>query len=606
MSIDLFFAAFMIACCASVAAADSPGPGRIFQPTDYASPSGAYVLHVDPGRSDGKGPAKCRMTQEGEAQWEREMPITLWGAAVTNDGTAIGYGYSESKSETQPKSGLHLMHLIAIDVSGEVRFDRQTRRKWNASFGQLPAVRQFVVSQERDRVLLQVNEQHGVVERNWWIYELSSGKRLDNWQLPAPLEDLEHGQLRLVDARALPSTDLILFQWRYWDRESTKSVTHYGSLYALMDGDDEVVWKLARPLDFSVLGDQAASKALLEASWIHSTILGCERDGHFALWYPSESMRADFTARRDGETWSVELTGTRPLDLRMRTTWQAPELELEVLPTIQLGAANDDKSNDSRPKTPRNASIDQFGQILISGASDNGSVFVFDREGKHLSVCRAPQASGLQLSGPCAVDDRGIIHVPTIQDVGYHSHMRFAPAYGAVGEVDLRARDVEFDPHQARYWRRNPEDAFRLERIGSGGLAELTVARRPDKKWWRNIRDFDLSSDGATLAVLEARRDGYRDRDLVLAIFDGNGENGTQIELPDMDASCVSASRDWIALTDYHTTVMLVDRRDASLHRLPLEPSANEWTWGFSPEGDELWGVEAAALTLHRFALPTD
>src|SRR3954454_1374798 len=69
-------------------------PSRILNPKIYASPSGRYMLFVDPSDPRGRGKASYRMSVDGKAAWSAEKPYTLWEAGVTDDGSVAGYAYS--------------------------------------------------------------------------------------------------------------------------------------------------------------------------------------------------------------------------------------------------------------------------------------------------------------------------------------------------------------------------------------------------------------------------------------------------------------------------------------------------------------------------------
>lgn len=68
------------------------------QPQSHASPSGEYVLHVDPTDPRGAGPGRHTLDriEDGKARrvWAKTLPFTLWHAAVTDAGIAVGYGYT--------------------------------------------------------------------------------------------------------------------------------------------------------------------------------------------------------------------------------------------------------------------------------------------------------------------------------------------------------------------------------------------------------------------------------------------------------------------------------------------------------------------------------
>ncbi len=583
----------------------SPGPGEVLQPTDHASPSGRWVLHVAPSRPDGGGPAGYRMSRDGETVWEAERECTLWEAGVTDDGRVAGYGYTRGIRAGRDKGRFR---VVVLDAAGRSVAEHAVPRGSSLGPGghAVPFARDLLVQGELDRARIDMTTRDQAARECWWTFRLSDGERVEDWTPEPPVDAGNADRFLLQDAEPLPGSGLTLLRWDYRDGESTQGVDHWGALYELRDVQDATLWSLARPLEFTVLGDRRATTLLLEWSRACGTILACEPGGRFALWFPAESVRVDYLARHDGERWSVAETSRTALDLRLRTTWQAPAIELPSLPPVVLGAGTAEGGDAERPLEPKQAAIDARGQILVLDASDDGAVFVHASNGALEDVLRPPRASGLRLGGPGGTDERGVIHVPTIgtsKGYGYHGHLRFAPHYGAVGEVDLADHRVRFDPLRPRYWRPAP-GARELLCFGDGPRPLHTLAKRPDGRWWNGIDDFACSADGGTLAVLDSRVDRAGRRHAKLALLDADGANGAMVEVPDTDAARVAVSPRWVVLSDHHATVLLVDRRDGSSHRLATEPTDAFLTWGVSPEGTELWCVDVAALTLHRYALP--
>ncbi len=67
---------------------------EMLNPKNYVSPSGAYVLHVDPSHRYGGGKATYRLTHKGTEVWAGVRPFTLWEAGVDDHGIVGGYAYS--------------------------------------------------------------------------------------------------------------------------------------------------------------------------------------------------------------------------------------------------------------------------------------------------------------------------------------------------------------------------------------------------------------------------------------------------------------------------------------------------------------------------------
>ena len=69
-------------------------PPPTLNPKRYVSPSGKYVLFVNPSDLYGRGKATYGLTLGGREVWSAEHPYTLWDARVADDGVVAGYGYS--------------------------------------------------------------------------------------------------------------------------------------------------------------------------------------------------------------------------------------------------------------------------------------------------------------------------------------------------------------------------------------------------------------------------------------------------------------------------------------------------------------------------------
>lgn len=68
-----------------VARGDQP----FVDPYDATSPSGDWVLHVEPSNPDGEGPATYRMMRKGELAWEATLEYTLRECVVGSSGVRI-------------------------------------------------------------------------------------------------------------------------------------------------------------------------------------------------------------------------------------------------------------------------------------------------------------------------------------------------------------------------------------------------------------------------------------------------------------------------------------------------------------------------------------
>jgi len=78
------FAPFTLVTLA-LAAAPAQFGERLFQPRDYSSCSGAYVLRVSPSDPLGTGSMRCTLAHGRDEVWSAELPWTFEEAGVALD-----------------------------------------------------------------------------------------------------------------------------------------------------------------------------------------------------------------------------------------------------------------------------------------------------------------------------------------------------------------------------------------------------------------------------------------------------------------------------------------------------------------------------------------
>lgn len=287
----------------------SEGPPPILQPADYASPSGKFVLHVDPSRRDGGGPGAYRMTRDGEPVWEKTLDVTAWRASVADDGRVAGYGYTAGWRDHRLEGEFR---VIILDAGGELVANAATKREGSRYLHSppVPLAAELLLQPELDRLRIRVIEKDQEYQTRGWEFRLSSGERLNDWEVepPVDLERDSEGFINLRMAAALPNSGLILLCWNYMDGESTQGTDHWGHIYELRNAADESVWREDRPLDLVVPGDVETTVQLSFAIQSHDTLLETAPGGHFALWSPSEATRSDYIAREVDDQWKVERT----------------------------------------------------------------------------------------------------------------------------------------------------------------------------------------------------------------------------------------------------------------------------------------------------------
>ena len=109
---------------------------RILQPCDYASSSGAYVLHVAPSDPSGKGPMHCRLNHAKEEVWSADFPWTFQQAGVADNGSVAGYANGDR------------LTIAVLDPMGKLLKQHEIEHTFHTPDGpSLPSARERVIIQ---------------------------------------------------------------------------------------------------------------------------------------------------------------------------------------------------------------------------------------------------------------------------------------------------------------------------------------------------------------------------------------------------------------------------------------------------------------------------
>ncbi len=283
-------------------------------PERYASPSGAFVLEIDPKSRFGSGGARYRLTHLGVERWTREHPFTLSTAAVTDEGVALGYGHS---------SGF----LVALlDGDGEVRVAERTKMTMSR-FPHTPLNPRplgLIADPSNDRFLVRIADED--VNRGveaWWMYSISQAERV---QVLRPREAMaRRGSVReaLLDARPLPGTPLYLLHWL---TRGARGVSR-GATFTLIRLDASVVWRLDLPEDYTIESDPRSEAELEHKLRESGAILDVEM-GEFELRLVRDEQRVRFRTSVD----SNGKTGWRVFEVGREEYSSEPEVQSVPLP----------------------------------------------------------------------------------------------------------------------------------------------------------------------------------------------------------------------------------------------------------------------------------
>ncbi len=163
------------------------------QPTGYASPSGEFVLFVDPTNRLGKGPGNYTLSRDGVEVWASEHPITLWSAVVADDGWVAGYAYTAGYSAPEGE-----FVVASLSPAGELVLNDVIQRHWSRTMHAVPdpTAAGLFLDLSSDRFVVRVRDSHSPTVEDSWTYRLAGSDRLD---VVAPEEHLDPPRVRALE-----------------------------------------------------------------------------------------------------------------------------------------------------------------------------------------------------------------------------------------------------------------------------------------------------------------------------------------------------------------------------------------------------------------------
>jgi hypothetical protein len=305
------------------------------QPTTHTSPDGVYALRVDPTRRDGSGGADCELRRGDESVWRARLPYRLRFAAVADDGRAVGYALTESRSE----HGDHL--FVAFDVRGSARTTAQFPSRAEPPHGRHDDLIELAWNPTSD--VLFTRFATADASRQVQLYSAADGKLLlsrGDW--PTQVTNWAD---RSLGTSGLPGTRLFVHR-RFSTNLGGRSTL---STYLLDDALNVVWWSDARGVQAA--GDARFQTVPFDPPRLAARVTG---DASFDAPMPSPNparpelgtlfsciARPDATALRG---WRVDTSapkpwaGMGPLDVDAARPLAAP-IALETLGEVVLGDA---------------------------------------------------------------------------------------------------------------------------------------------------------------------------------------------------------------------------------------------------------------------------
>ena len=281
------------------ARAYGPFPATPATPATYASPSGRFRLEVNPTLQSGDGSARYRLTKGGREVWAGERPFTFRDAAVAEDGTAAGFGYSSSGQLWGS------FNVGILSPTGRVRLAEEHPRTTPPHFhaSPNPLGTGVFIDPAHHRVVIRVFDEEWRGLEWWWPYDLSTGRALPRFQPSRRMPPGDPAQF-VLEAKNVPGTPLTLLHW--WRAMEDHD---HGSTYTLVDAEASPVWRLDLPQD----GVPALIFGRIPLEIEPQTRVEVSKSGHFTVRSRQEKQAIDFAVSGRARKWTIRELRRKPL-----------------------------------------------------------------------------------------------------------------------------------------------------------------------------------------------------------------------------------------------------------------------------------------------------
>lgn len=387
-------ARILIAWVVSFALPNAEAAG-VVDAKNYMSPAGHYVLGIDPGDRTGAGPANYHLRKDGRTVWSGQRPFTLANALVTDEGIVGGYAYSDGN-----ESAAGEFIVVVVDVKGRTRLMERKARKESPYLHADPDPKGIGLILVDSRMVVRVSDPEVNDQSDmWWIYRLGTARSETKIQPQASIADAQRLG-RMVDARPVNGTPLVLVQWLLHNETTAGTAQGYGARFALLDRSGAAVWSTDFENDYSMDLDERAQAKLLTGIIQSGAILNTTIRARFEVRKVATHERLGFAVepvatKRNG--WSVRLVDRRAY---ASAEPRKPEID-DVRPLRMLGSITlqtDAETNPSPIRDVQDFAVGDNAFAFVTGCrcdrSQPRALVVVDGEGRLVRSVPLPIAPG--------------------------------------------------------------------------------------------------------------------------------------------------------------------------------------------------------------------
>ncbi len=355
-------------------------PQRALDPRSYTSPSGSWSLYVNPSAPTGAGKATYTLSYEGETRWSRTHKVTFEKAIVTDGGDSVGYGYTWGRESNRGS-----FFTAKLSWEGELSFVERLPRKLSRHFHTDPdpcALDLLHVPAAKRALVRIADPDHNRASEEWRVFDLREGKLVLSCR-PRDRQESADPLQRMMAARVVDATPLVLVQWHSWTRGKTGPHSE-GTRYGLLHLDGRCVWNEDLPDDYSGLEYEEMQSFL----WTGTIVdVGA---GRFSVRHYADEKVVTYAVRRaEDDSWMVVEVERGPYETPAREPAVERMKGIQDVAARHLGSFDlvPDEPPASAVRYPGRPSFDEDGHLaFVSSALYRAPVTlkVIDQEGSSI------------------------------------------------------------------------------------------------------------------------------------------------------------------------------------------------------------------------------
>lgn len=284
----------------------------LLDPSVYRSPSGRYVVEVNPDEPWGRGGATYSLRCDGRLRWKKTLPYSMREVVVGDDGVFGGAAMLANREVWRRGRPTGWVVCAVIGPTGIVFAEHRTEQHDSGPHGRREPSLTGVWGTPDNRMLVDLRYYGGkatTTNHIWQQYDLRLGALASGREVAAPEFECDGRRYWIFQAASrVSAVPLMLVQW------SAFCGTNHRTIFGLHDLTGTCVWSMSTSDTASKQGD---------ATFIEA------RSQEIVLSSPEEGWTKTFAIRANAPTvggWLVEEVESVAFERPKQEVKSAPEL----------------------------------------------------------------------------------------------------------------------------------------------------------------------------------------------------------------------------------------------------------------------------------------